>query len=110
MLDDSKAHVRTLRGFVYGLKFFAKRGYSIEQLQVLCTIKMLCLHRPNQPPTLKEIVVASQLTEAEVDLALECLEENALVHREIPTYGDLARSAYRLKAKGGSMVKRMLNP
>jgi len=107
---DDAANAKVLSGFVYGLSYFTKRGYGMVELEVLCAIKMMCLEAPNYPPSAANIATRLRLPACTTTAVLQALEDNSLVHREIPKYGDLAKSTYRLAAKGGTMMKKVLQP
>lgn len=107
---NDAANAKVLSGFVYGLNYFVKRGYGMVELEVLCAIKMMCLEAPDEPPSAPQIAARLRLPACTTYAALEALEDNRLVHREIPKYGDLEKSTYRLAAKGGTMMKKVLQP
>jgi predicted transcriptional regulator len=109
-MHDEQQQVDSLQGFIYGLNYFLKRGYDPVDLQVLCGIKMIRLRAPMESPRVADLVKTLRLPACSVEKSLQVLEDNGLVHREIPKYGDLDKSTYRLAAKGGTMMKKMLQP
>lgn len=101
--------VQTLKGYIHAANHFERKSFSLRHLQILMAVEMLVVvMRERGFPRAREIATQIGMKVPEFESELRELVEHRYLHEKIPTYGDLAKTTYKLGPMGGSLMKRML--
>jgi hypothetical protein len=107
---SSDPAVTYLKGFIYSLGHFRKKGFGTVHLKVLMAVEMLCrVMRGRGFPRIREISSQIKLKPEEFRPELVDLVEARYLHEMFPTYGDIEKNTtYKMGTMGGQMMKRII--